>query len=694
MSEQENQININNNNKNEELNMKRANLLKQISDQKEKFKPIMSIVKPNFLDEYETYYFQIFKELNKLEEKRNKYFNIDEELNLYGIKLNENLQKILENIMNSYKKFCEDLDNLINKLKEELFNYNLKETEDYINQLIDNKEKKLKEKELKENEIKENEIKEKKLKENELKEKEKKENEIKEDEINKNEIIEQNPQIEIEIEKDIKFLELDGKDNKEVNINLLQNKENFDKILIKNMTKDHFDYIFKNNPENNFNQTLEDDKLKTEQKEEISSEDKNENQIIREEIIDFNSLKIIVFKKSNLEDINIVKLFPNLIKLKIKDSKIDFDFDKKFKLNYLQILKLENIGLIDNTFNELFDKIRTNEKIRNNLKIFSVKNNKISYIDYIRGHADNILSSMTFTNLEVLDMSFNKLYFFQNMMFNCLENIKVIDLTNNIISSPDNIKSIIKSAKIKKCLLLITRNLGVLKEPENIMYNNYLKEILPQIKYPIKKIIFDNIFCNKLSKDIFELDFSFFKPSLNYLDLSNGQLNDNSLIQLFNNKISFNNLKTLILSANFLTEELLYTLSNDNKYILNKLKILKLSENNIKCTDVDKFKKFLEFFKYLEILELKCTPFEKSINQFFRQKIVNEHDKDKKKGYYRDFNEDEKKIEQILENEYLKEKTKIIIYILDLNSGKYTEKINQDFPKLIQSLNVENKSQI
>jgi len=78
----------------------------------------------------------------------------------------------------------------------------------------------------------------------------------------------------------------------------------------------------------------------------------------------------------------------------------------------MEILKLENIGLIDNNFNDLFDKIRTNEQIRKKLKIFSVKNNKISYIDYKRGYADNILSSMIFTNLEILDMSYNKLYLF------------------------------------------------------------------------------------------------------------------------------------------------------------------------------------------------------------------------------------------------------------------------------------------
>ena len=66
------------------------------------------------------------------------------------------------------------------------------------------------------------------------------------------------------------------------------------------------------------------------------------------------------------------------------------------------------------------------------------------------------------------------------------------------------------------------------------------------------------------------------------------------MIDLFNNKLPFANLKTLILIANYLTQEFLYSLSSDDKYSMDKLKVLKLSENNIKCSDIEKFKKFLD----------------------------------------------------------------------------------------------------
>jgi hypothetical protein len=208
---------------------------------------------------------------------------------------------------------------------------------------------------------------------------------------------------------------------------------------------------------------------------------------------------------------------------------------------------------------------------------------------------------MIFTKLEVLDMSYNRLYYFQNQIFNCLENIKFIDLTDNNISFSLHNIGLIKSAKIKNCLLLITRNLAILKENENIEYNKYLIDILPKINYPIKKIVFDNIFCGDLYKNIFDLDFSHFKETLKHLDLSNSQLHDNELISLFDNKWNFPNLKTLILNANYLTEEFIYKLSDNEKYKMDKLKFLRLSENQIKLSDLDKFIKFLDFFKNLEI---------------------------------------------------------------------------------------------
>ena len=625
----------------DDINLKRAQLLEKIIRLKEEFTSKLNSIKTNFENTYDEKTSKLLKEFKQLDIKMNK-INPGEELNNLKKNINAKLENTLTNISNNFVKCYESLENtskdIYNMLSEEI----LKDIDDNVNQIAEQNEKEKIEKEKLE------------------KEKSSKEKLEKQEETKK---IEQTSTSVNKIKKVIEALKpimLEGKNDKS-NVKLLEKLEEYNQIILKDMSRDNIEYLFTSKKKENLN-------LKGE-----------------------NPLENLIMKNCDLENLNLDKLYPDLFELKIKDTKMSFYISNNINLNNIQSLKLENVGLIDNNFNDLFDKMRNNENIRNNLNVFSVKNNKITFIDYKRGYADNILSTMIFKNLEILDMSFNKLYIFQNPMFNCLENIKFINLTDNNISFPQSLFGLIKSAKIKKCLLLLTRNLSILKEQENKDYVNYLKDILPKINYPIKKIVFDNIFCGELYPIIKELNFSSFKDSLEYLDLSNSQLHDNDLISLFDNQWHFTNLKKLILVANYLTQEFIYTISSDNKYHMEKLKVLKLSENEIKCSDLDKFKKFLEFFKNLNILELKYTPFEKDVNNFFKKKIIMHHDPENKKGFTKPFDEEDKKVIQILDGHYLKEKTNLMIYILDLNGGKYSDKINQFYPDLLERLHVENK---
>ena len=672
-------IQYNNNATPKDLNLERATLKTQITDIREKFPPILDKIRGNFLNKYEDRCSELFKLLNQFNIKMDKYFKSSQEIIDFGKIVNTKLENIVQNLTISMQKCSEQIEILFNNLLEFLSKENLNDVEDYTRQMIEKKEKELEME-------KENR---RKLEEERKKKEEEEKKQLEQETTNE----------DIQINVGIKSIELDGNNNKENNIKLIENLNEFNQIILKDMSKEHLEFLFsKDIPEKkteNYNDySIEINKKLIKNDEKFMRKQtftSGEYINIEDEEISNNSIINIIFKNSNLENLNISKLFPKLNKLKIKDSKISFDIGNKFNLNNLQSLKLENIGLIDTNFNEIFDKLRNNKSIRNHLKIFSVKNNKISFIDYKKGYADNILSAMIFTKLEVLDMSYNRLYYFQNQIFNCLENIKFIDLTDNNISFSLHNIGLIKSAKIKNCLLLITRNLAILKENENIEYNKYLIDILPKINYPIKKIVFDNIFCGDLYKNIFDLDFSHFKETLKHLDLSNSQLHDNELISLFDNKWNFPNLKTLILNANYLTEEFIYKLSDNEKYKMDKLKFLRLSENQIKLSDLDKFIKFLDFFKNLEILELKCTPFESSVNSYFKKRVVQLLDPENKKGLKQPLNEEEKKIDKILTENYLKEKKKLKIHILDLSGGKYTDKINQNLPELTERLNIENK---
>ena len=671
-------IQYNNNATPKDLNLERATLKTQITDIREKFPPILDKIRGNFLNKYEDRCSELFKLLNQFNIKMDKYFKSSQEIIDFGKIVNTKLENIVQNLTISMQKCSEQIEILFNNLLEFLSKENLNDVEDYTRQMIEKKEKEL---------------------EIEKENRRKLEEEKKKKEEEKKQLEQETTNEDIQINVGIKSIELDGNNNKENNIKLIENLNEFNQIILKDMSKEHLEFLFSKDIPEKKTENYNDYSIEINKKLIKNDEKFMRKQTftpggyinIEDEEISNNSIINIIFKNSNLENLNISKLFPKLKKLKIKDSKISFDIGNKFNLNNLQSLKLENIGLIDTNFNEIFDKLRNNKSIRNHLKIFSVKNNKISFIDYKKGYADNILSAMIFTKLEVLDMSHNRLYYFQNQIFNCLENIKLIDLTDNNISFSLHNIGLIKSAKIKNCLLLITRNLAILKENENIEYNKYLIDILPKINYPIKKIVFDNIFCGDLYKNIFDLDFSHFKETLKHLDLSNSQLHDNELISLFDNKWNFPNLKTLILNANYLTEEFIYKLSDNEKYKMDKLKFLRLSENQIKLSDLDKFIKFLDFFKNLEILELKCTPFESSVNSYFKKRVVQLLDPENKKGLKQPLNEEEKKIDKILTENYLKEKKKLKIHILDLSGGKYTDKINQNLPELTERLNIENK---
>ena len=672
-------IQNNNNITPKDLNLERATLKTQITDIREKFPPILDKIRGNFLNKYEDRCSELFKLLNQFNIKMDKYFKSSQEIIDFGKIVNTKLENIVQNLTINMQKCSEQIEILFNNLLEFLSKENLNDVEDYTRQMIEKKEKELEME-------KENR---RKLEEERKKKEEEEKKQLEQETTNE----------DIQINVGIKSIELDGNNNKENNIKLIENLNEFNQIILKDMSKEHLEFLFSKDIPEKKTENYNDYSIEINKKLIKNDEKFMRKQTftpggyinIEDEEISNNSIINIIFKNSNLENLNISKLFPKLKKLKIKDSKISFDIGNKFNLNNLQSLKLENIGLIDTNFNEIFDKLRNNKSIRNHLKIFSVKNNKISFIDYKKGYADNILSAMIFTKLEVLDMSYNRLYYFQNQIFNCLENIKFIDLTDNNISFSLHNIGLIKSAKIKNCLLLITRNLAILKENENIEYNKYLIDILPKINYPIKKIVFDNIFCGDLYKNIFDLDFSHFKETLKHLDLSNSELHDNELISLFDNKWNFPNLKTLILNANYLTEEFIYKLSDNEKYKMDKLKFLRLSENQIKLSDLDKFIKFLDFFKNLEILELKCTPFESSVNSYFKKRVVQLLDPENKKGLKQPLNEEEKKIDKILTENYLKEKKKLKIHILDLSGGKYTDKINQNLPELTERLNIENK---
>ena len=671
----------------EEFEKNRNRIVNQIYNVKQTFSYGLKNIEIHFLNSYDIYLQNLDTKLKECDALIQQHIESQNIKSKGYSQINLLLQQMLEEKISNITKYINDVSSHTQKLLDLSAQDDFSKANDIIKTMI---QEQINEKQREE----EN----RKIKENELKQKSKEDILI--DKPMKENILKRTNQGNMKIE-------INGEIDINENINLVESSANlnYTKIVFKKIKKEYLQLLLSQS--NTFKTIFHNKKDENEIINRVGSvysmggeaaPDVNNipiNKILPTEN-ENNKIKDISILDSNFEDIHLSEIFPFLENIKIINTKLPYKIPEKLNLEKLEVLRLEGIGLINENFNALFNKIRKNEIMRKNLRIFSIKNNNISFLDYRKGYADNILKEMTFNNLEVLDMSYNKLYLFQNQIFNSLEKIKLIDLTNNNIAFPTNLIDLFKASKAKKCLVLMTNNLAILKEKSNIEYNQYLIQILPEINYPIKKITLDNIFCNNSFQDIFQIDIGKFKTSLEYLDLSNGQLEDKNLISLLNEKWDFPNLKTFILESNYLTEGFIYSLVNKNYNFVNKLsklKILNLSDNKINCSNVDLFKRFLESFKNLRILELKCTPIEVCINQFYRKIVMKYYDPDNKKQFEHAFNENEKKIEQILENNYLKENTQITISILDLINTKYTKIISTHFPHLLDRISMINKSQ-
>jgi len=646
MDQKQTPMSYNENNKlnfnKDECIQNRDRYINQICNVKETYLAGMRKIEDDFAKLYDEYMQNLLKQICEFNNSiESNIISNDKKKECYLV-INSFLKQILEEKCISYQDYISQIATLTQQLINKYYEDNSQKVVDFINQIIQLQNE--------------------------------------EENKRKNELLKQ--------EENKRKLEINGEESNE---NLERNimsavQVNFSKLIINKMTKERLESLFSHAYpiyQKLHNYTSEPNKS-YEGETPYPDDDKKNSKI-----------SSVVIKDSTLQEMNLVEVFPYIDNLKIINSKMAYNISETIQYEKLISLKLENVGLINENFNTLFEQIRKNDAMRKSLKLFSVKRNCITFLDYKKSYADNILKLMRFNSLELLDMSYNKLYLFQNQIFNCLDSIKVINLSNNNIAFPTGLTDLLNSAKYKKCLVLMINNLAILKEKSNSEYIQYLFDILPEIDYPLKGISLDNLFFNKNFQNISRLGIGRFRDSITYLNLSNSQFNDNNLISLLNDQWQFPNLTSLILEKNFLTENFLYSLII-KKYNFDKIfvriKLINLSENQIKCSDVAKFKQFLELFKTLKVLELKNTPIEYSINQYLRKRVIKHYDqKNSKNRDHIYYNEDEKKIEEILENDYLKNNTNVTIHILDLINTKYTNAICSLFKHILNGLNMENK---
>ena len=439
---------------------------------------------------------------------------------------------------------------------------------------------------------------------------------------------------------------------------------------------------------NIFNSLLSENSLMIKNFQKILSEKEKRNEKEENEIEPEIFLEKIFFKNCEI-DINFGKFFPLIKKFVLKNCKVSYDIAPKINFNFLTHLILENIGLIDYNLQTLFYQIRSNKILKNSLKIISLKNNNIGMVDPCKGlESCEILDKLGFKNLEVFDLSNNKIFFISNSIINPLINLKLIDLTNNALVFPSKYKSFLQ----KEILVLLTKNYALLNDKNKEEYINYLLDIIPKVDYGLISISLVNLYIGRFYEKMKTLNLSKYSDTLIELDISYGNIKDNDLQVLLKGNLALHNLKHLNLSKNKLTEKFLDILvENDFEKQFSKLKILDVSGNLLGFTKAINYQNFFEKFKSLKLFIVKHTPFELSINNYIRTLINRYYELRRKNKIETEFTPENKEIHKIVDDGYLVKKTNVTISLIDTGNNKYVSQIKTQYPKILERINFETR---
>ena len=434
--------------------------------------------------------------------------------------------------------------------------------------------------------------------------------------------------------------------------------------------------------------------IKSEEKEKEENkieENKKEENKIEEEIY----LEKIIFNNCKI-DIDFGSIFPLIKNITLKNCKLPYDLSSKLNFNYLTDLVLENIGLIDDNIQSLFNLIKKNNSLKNTLKKISLRNNNISIFDPCKGMIDvksKIEEILGLSNLEILDLSNNKLVFIGSKIIHALDKIKLINLTNNNIVFPSVYTSFIKMSKKKSFLVLLTKNYALINHKNREEYIDYLLNILPKIDYGLDTISLINLYTSQFYEKMKPINLCKYNNTLIELDISYGSFKDSDLKNLFKSNFALENLKYLNLSKNKLTDKFLDILvENDFPKQFSKLKKLDLSGNMLQFKQAINYQNFFEKYKALKLFVVKNTPFELSINNYTKTIINRYYEMERNKKYKTNFSNEDLEIQKIVENNnYLVNNTKVTISLIDVNNYKYVSKVKKYFPAILERIDFETR---
>ena len=360
-----------------------------------------------------------------------------------------------------------------------------------------------------------------------------------------------------------------------------------------------------------------------------------------------NTVTNLTLKNSSFKDVRFSEFAPQAKTLVVTNCINIYNTNPLLEgFTVLKKLTLANINLTNISFMNVVDLIVKQKELLYNLKYLSFAGNKITKVDLTKlDEVSQDSHDFCFENLTEISFENNKIYFFSEFNLNFFRKIRVINLASNNISFEENYNNLLlaidnhekielnrkqddeaikpEDKQIEKILLIIAKNLFMLKKDIRDQYIKILNDILLSFNYGLRELTFEGLFYvqNKslfpqlhINKDL--------QSSLHKLNLSMCYLNDEDVVNFIRNNPLLRNLKTLQLCDNNLSDSFIKMYNEQHLHnTLISLEQIDLSGNDkFSCKDVsskNEIVKFLNNHNYLKKIICKKTQFDiKFINEY------------------------------------------------------------------------------
>ena len=305
---------------------------------------------------------------------------------------------------------------------------------------------------------------------------------------------------------------------------------------------------------------------------------------------------------------------PLLRKVKIKKSllPLNYFFDSiAGQTSFLQIINFQNCKMNDQNFLDFFYNLGKKKYLQDSLQYLSFSGNELTYINLKKF----MNAGGNLKNLQYFDLSKNNIYEFVTDNFKAMPILRILDLSDNNISNYtffDWIYSLYKKNQMP-CVVLLSNNIFVSNNKyNNRNYRKYIYDILTNFKFKIKKINLSLLYNKDNVEELTILRISpSVKISLIKLNLSFCGLKTETIWKFFQNNFGLLNLVSLNLSYNSISNSL-FTLCSGQDILLEKLKIIDISKNEINCKDLKEFKQieiFINNYQKLKKIKIQKNNF-------------------------------------------------------------------------------------